>query len=40
LHWLHHAATPGQAATAKLIFVAWLQERGLVVMDELSRRPW
>jgi len=40
LHWLSHAATPGQAATAKLMFVAWLQERGLVVMDDLSARRW
>jgi hypothetical protein len=40
LHWLNHAGTPGQAATAKLIFIAWLQERGLVMMDELSPRPW
>jgi hypothetical protein len=30
LHWLENAATPGQTATAKLVFVAWLEERGLV----------
>ena len=29
-HWLESAATPGQTATAKLVFIAWLQERGMI----------
>jgi hypothetical protein len=31
LHWLEGATTQGQTTTAKLVFIAWLQERGLVV---------
>jgi hypothetical protein len=30
VHWLESAATKGQTATAKLVFIAWLQERGLI----------
>jgi hypothetical protein len=36
LHWLEGAVTQGQAATAKLMFVAWLQERGLIVVSNYT----
>jgi hypothetical protein len=41
LHWLESASTPGQTATAKLVFVAWLQERGLIgngLLHQLSEQ--
>jgi hypothetical protein len=36
LHWLEGAATQGQTTTAKLVFVAWLQERGLIGPSSLT----
>jgi len=38
LHWLETATTPGQIATAQLVFTAWLQERGLLM--SVSQAEW
>ena len=38
LHWLETATTPGQIATAQLVFTAWLQERGLLMSAAQAER--